>query len=533
VTDDGSGLARGGAAMALGTIASRATGFLRTVAVLAALGTTGVADAYNVANTTPNIVYDLLLGGILSSVVVPLLVRAAREDDDGGERFTSVLFSVTLVALGIATVLGVLAAPLLVRLYLGTAGPGRTQAELNLAVRFIQIFLPQLLFYAATALAAAVLNIRGRFGAVGAAPVVNNVIVIAVAGVFIATADRTHLSSTLNARDTLLIGVGTTLGVVGMTLALVPSLRATGLRLRFVPDWREPRLRVAARLGGWVLAYAAVNQLGYVVITRLADRHGGDFTIYSAAYQLFSLPHAIVAVSVISALMPGLSASAADGNLAAVRAQLSRGLRLSFVLLLPAALGLAALAQPVAAGALHYGATTTGGARLIGDTLAAFALGLPAFSCYQLLLRAFYAQQDSRTPALINVAVNVVNVGADLLLLVLLPQHLRVPALAAGFALSYVVGALVAGRLLRARLGGLDGSRVLRLSVRAALAGLVAAVTARVVADLVRGLLGPGTAAAIVAVLLGGAVGSVIFIRGARLMRIREMTGLTTLLRRR
>lgn len=515
--------------MALGTLASRATGFLRTVAVLAALGTMGVADAYNFANTTPNIVYDLLLGGVLSSVVVPLLVRAAREDDDGGERFTSVLFSVTLLALGIATLVGVIAAPLLIRLYLiGDVSP----AKRALAVTFTRIFLPQLLFYAATALAAAVLNIRGRFGAVGAAPVVNNVIVIAVSGVFIATADRSRLGSTLTTRDTLLIGIGTTAGVVGMAVALLPSLRAAGIRIRFVPDWREPRLRVAARLGGWVLGYAAVNQLGYLVITVLANQHAGDYTIYSAAYQLFSLPHAIVAVSVISALMPGLSASAADGDVPAVRAQLSRGLRLTFVLLLPAALGLAALAQPVAAGALRYGATGAAGARLIGDTLAAFAVGLPAFSCYQLLLRAFYAEQDSRTPTLINVAVNVVNVAADLLLIAVLPRHLRVPALAGGFALSYVVGALVAGTLLRAHLGGLDGRRVLRLAIRAGLAGLVAATVARVAADAARGLLGAGTPAALLAAVLGATVGAVIFVQGARLMHIRELTWLGTLLHR-
>lgn len=526
----GLGLARSGGAMALGTLASRATGFLRTAAVLAALGATGVADAYNVANTTPNIVYDLLLGGVLSSVVVPLLVRAAREDDDGGQRFFSVLCTVTFLVLTVATVLGVLGAPLLMRLYL----PGGVSPEKRaLAVTFTRLFLPQLLFYAATALAGAALNIRGRFGAVGAAPVVNNLVVIGVAGAFIATADRSHLGSTLSGRDTLLIGLGTTAGVVGMALALLPSLRAAGVRIRFVPDWREPRLRLAGRLAGWVLGYAAVNQIGYLVITRLANRRPGDYTVYSAAYQLFSLPHAIIAVSVISALMPGLSAAAADHDAAQVRRQLSRGLRLSFVLLIPAALGLAALAQPVAVGALRYGATSPAGARLIGDTLAAFALGLPAFSGYQLLLRAFYARQDSRTPTLINVLVNVVNVGADLVLIAVLPAHLRVPALAAGFALSYLAGAVAAAVLLRRTLASLDGGRIVRLAVRAALAGLLAAAAARVVADLARALLGAGAPAAAAAALLGAAAGAGLFVRAAARLRIRELAGLLDLVRRR
>jgi putative peptidoglycan lipid II flippase len=513
--------------MAIGTVLSRITGFLRTAALLAALGSTGVADAYNVANTTPNIIHDLLLGGILSSVVVPLLVRARREDEDAGERFTSVLFSVTMITLVAVTIVAILAAPLLMRIYVSGEA---TDADRALAVSFIRLFMPQLVFYALSALIGAVLNVRGKFGAVGAVPVINNLVVIAIAGIFIASADRKHLGHNgLPHGEMLLLGIGTTLGVVAMALALVPSMRAAGIRVRFIPDWREPRLRMAARLGGWVVGYAVVNQLGFLVITQLATRHGGDFTIYSTAYQLFQLPHAIIAVSVISALMPGLSHAAAVGDLAGVRHQLSRGLRLTFVFLLPAALGLAALAQPIATGALQYGATGAQAARTISDTLAAFAIGLPFFSAYQLLLRAFYAQQDSRTPTLINVVCNVVNVVAAVILALTLPPHLRVPGLAAALAVAYLVGAAVAARLLRRSLGGLDGYRVLRLSVRASLAALVAAAGARIVADIIREW-GAGPGPAIIATLVAAAFGIAVYIWLARQMRIRELTSLLNLL---
>jgi len=525
-TDDR--LVRNGGQMAIGTIVSRATGFLRTAVLLAALGRTGVADAYNIANASPNNVYDLLLGGILTAVIVPLLVRAGRSDADGGERFTSVLFTILGLFVGIASLVGVLAAPLIMRLYLGS---NVSPHERDLAVTFTRLFLPQMLFYAMTALMGAVLNTRGRFGAVGFAPVVNNVIVIATGGLFIATADRKNLDDTLGHGSTMLLGLGTTAGVIGMTLALVPAIRAAGVRVRFIPDFREPRLRQAVHLGGWVLAYAAINQLGLLIITRLASngRGGGDFTLYSTAYQVFQLPHAIIAVSVISALMPALSAAAADRDLPAVRGGLSRGLRLTFVFLVPAALGLAALANPIVTAALAHGSTTASAGRILADTLAVFAFGLPAFSAFQLLLRAFYAGQDSRTPALINVAVNVVNVIGDIVLISVLPAHLRVPGLAAGLALSYVVGSVIAFVLLRSALGGVDGARVVRLLVRTTIAALLAAFVARVSSDVVRNALGASFGPAIVALLVGAGLGGVVYVAAARRMRVRELTDLLRL----
>ncbi|MHB8339818.1 MAG: murein biosynthesis integral membrane protein MurJ [Mycobacteriales bacterium] len=525
----GASLSRASGAMAVGTLASRLTGFLRTVALAAALGVGHVSDAYNVGNTTPNIVYDLLLGGILSSVIVPLLVRAQREDEDGGERFTASLVTLAVVALTAASVLGIVAAPLLMRLYLAGNAPA---AERRLAIEFTRFFLPQMIFYGLTAAVTAILNTRRRFGAPAFAPVLNNLIVIGTVAVFLALPGRHPLRDGLTGAQTFTLGAGTTLGVVVMAVALLPQLRQVGVRLRPRLDLSDPRLRQAWRLGGWVLAYAAVNQVGYVFITRFANSTRGGYTAYSYAYQLFQLPHAIIAVSVISALLPRMSGHAAGADLPGVRRDLSRGIRLAAVLLVPAALGLVALGEPVAVAAFRHGATTPAAARLTGDALAAMAVGLPAFSAYQLLLRAFYAQADSRTPALVNVVVNVVNVGADAAVVVFAPAHDRVIGLALGLSVSYLCGSALAGFLLRRPLGGLDGARVTRLAVRVTLAAGLAAGLTRVVADLVRTGLGAGAAAALVATIAGGGVGLGCYVWAVRRMRVRELGAVLALLPR-
>ncbi|HEX7355693.1 MAG TPA: murein biosynthesis integral membrane protein MurJ [Mycobacteriales bacterium] len=526
----GAALVRGGGTMALGTIVSRATGLIRTLVLGAALGVNALSDAYNVSNTVPNVVYDLLLGGVLTSVVVPILVRAAREDDDGGEGFLSTLFTVVTVGMIIVSIVGVVAAPLLMRLYLH---PGVSAQERQLAVTLTRFFIPQLTFYALTALFSAVLTIRGRFGAVGLAPALNNVVVITVTAVFFLTPRGPRLTTAhLDNGQTLLLGLGTTAGVVAMTLALLPSLARAGVHLRWRFRLADPRLRAAARLATWVLVYAAANQIGFLIITNLATAQGGGASAYAYAFLLFQLPYAIVTVSVISAVMPGLSSAALDDDGGAVRSQLSRALRLSFVLLIPAAFGLLVLAGPLTDAAFAHGLTTTAKAAVLGRALTVFAIGLPAFSAYQLLLRVFYARHDSRTPAVINIWANAVNIVADVVLVVLLPADQRIPGLAGGFVLSYVVGTALAVRRLRATLGGIDGFRVTRLVVRVSLAGVLGAAVAGAIAAEIEGGLGHGTAGAVLATFAGAVVGGVVYVWAARRMRVSEVTGLLAMLRR-
>ncbi len=516
---------RASALGALGTVGSRLTGFVRTVVVTAAVGSgTLFADAYNVSNTLPNVVYDLLLGGILTSVVVPVLVRAAEEDSDQGRAFAQALLSAVALALGAVVVLAVLAAPLLVDLYLGTArGVQRDQAVL-----FTRFFLPQLVAYGVTATAGAVLNVRGVYGRDTAVPILNNAIVIATAALFVVLRRGGPVeTSTVSHGQVLVLAVGTTAGVVVMAVALLPALRAAGVPWRWRLDLPRHRLASSGRLAGWVLVSVLVAQAGFAVVTRLLGAQG-QFTTYATAYQLFQLPYAVVGVSVVSALLPAMSRHAARGRLDRLRAEVSRGLRLAGVLVVPAALGLAALAVPVAVAVFH-GAAGGGRAVGIGRVLAVLALALVPFTVQQLLLRSFYAAGDSRTPAALTALVTAVLVAVDLAVAARTDGLSRAVGLAGGFLVAYVVGACATSVVVLRRLGG-RGARVLRLYVRVSIAAALAVGAAWLPAAGAQALLG-GTTGALLGLVLAGAVAAPAYLLLARRLRIREIEPLLSGLR--
>jgi putative peptidoglycan lipid II flippase len=524
-TEQSDGVVRSGGVMALGTLASRATGFVRVAMVAAVLGVDkGVANAYNVANVIPNIVYELLLGGVLTSVVVPLLVKRAHEDGDEGTAFGQLLLTLVALLLGTATVVGVVAAPWIIAIYNNHGGPQR-----DLEVTFLRFFLPQIAFYGLGAAMSAVLNTRGRFGAPMFAPVLNNIVVIATLGIFMLLPSSPDLTpEAMTTAQTVTLAIGTTLGVAIMTVALLPSLRSSGFRWHPRLEWRDSGLAEAGRLGGWVLLYVAFNQLGYTVVVRLAH----DFyTAYFSAFQLFQLPHAVVTVSVISALLPQLSRHAVDGRLDRLREDLSRGLRLSLVLVIPAALAYLALARPIAVLIFDHGRTSHSGAVLLGQVLMGFAVGLPFFSAFQLQLRAFYAMHDSRTPALVNIAVNAAMVGVDLLLFFTLNGDARAVGLAVGNACSYAVGLAIFTAILRRRLDGLDGPVVVRTVSRITLAATVAALAAYAVSRLLQAGLGTGLTGALAATAFGVATAGGVYLALASRMRIAELAALRALVR--
>ncbi len=354
----GTTLLRATSTMAVGTAASRATGFVRTALIGVVLGLGHVGDAFNLANTAPNIVYDLLLGGVLTSVVVPLLVRAAKQDGDDGQGYTQRLLSLTVLALGAASVLLVLFAPALVDAY---ASSGTDPATRELAVLFARFFLPQVLFYGAGAVMGAYLNTRGRFGAPMWAPVLNNVVVIITCLVFLLLPGPAELSSrTITVTQVTVLGVGVTLGIVAQTAVLVPALHAVGFR--FLPrlDLRGVGLREAGRLAKWVFLYVIANQLAYVVVVKLAfsagsQVEGRSYSSYVNAFLLWQLPHAVVGVSVITALLPRMSAAAADRRLPDLAASLAQGLRLVLTLMVPAAVAYVVLGRSIATVVFAHG----------------------------------------------------------------------------------------------------------------------------------------------------------------------------------
>lgn len=513
--------------MAAGTVVSRATGFLRTAVIAAAIGPHLIGDAYNIANTTPNIIYELLLGGVLTSVVVPLLVHAAHSEGDDGEAYAQRLLTLVIVVLGAASVVAALLGPQIVDVY----GHWATHDERQLAELLSRFFLPQIVFYGIGATVGAILNARDRFAAPMWAPVLNNVVVIATGLLFLVVTSGRPQPGELGHGRELLLGLGTTAGIVVQTIALLPSLRRSGFRLRLRFDFRGSGLGEAGRIARWVIVYVLANQLGYLVIVRLASAAArvstsgtpSGFSPYQYAFLLFSLPHAIVTVSVVTALLPRMSRHADEQRNAEIEADVSRGLRLSAALLVPASIALMALGPQVGVAVFGYGNTSVSDARFIGVVLAAFAVGLVPFSFFQLELRAFYAVRDARTPAVLNIWVNAVNVAADLILYVVLPDRWRVVGLALGYAVSYAVGLALMSRALRARIGGLDGPRVMRTTVRLVAAALPAGGVAVGLATLARALLGAGRFGAYAGLALGLAAGALLFWQAARRMRVTEL----------
>lgn len=512
--------------MSTGTAMSRLTGFLRLSAMAYAIGITEtrLADAYNVANITPNILYELALGGILTSVVVPVVVEWMQSR--GRELAWDVvrrLFTIAVVALSGIALLGIVLAPWIVDLYTVGYPDDQRVAVHGLATFFLRWFMPQVVFYGIGAVAAGLLNAHRRFAAPMFAPIANNVIVIATFLIFAnmpAAAKGSHELAT--GAQQLVLAIGTTLGVVAMTVALWPSVRATGFRFRWIGGIRDEAIGRIGRLATWVVVYVVANQLGYLVIVILAGGPTGGYSSYAAAFILFQLPHAIFAVSILTALLPAMSSRWAAGDLDGYRALLSQGIRATATILIPAALGYLVLAKPIVRLLLEHGETKAVSAELVSEVLFAFAIGLFAFSAFQFLLRASYAMQDTRTPALVNVAAVAVNVLVDLFFFFVL--ELGIPGLALGHAVSYVFASSVLLLLIRRRIGRIGGRRILASLGRILLAGLATAAVAWLVAEGFERWLGTTTLAAQTVQVLGAVVaGLAVFIASAAALRIEEV----------
>jgi putative peptidoglycan lipid II flippase len=513
--------------MSVGTALSRITGFLRLSAQTAALGVTvsALGNTYATANTTPNIVYELVLGGILTSVFVPVFVGwRHRHGRDEAWAVADRVLTLALVGLSIVAVLGALFAPQIIGLYLSASDAPDKEAQIALGTYFLRWFMPQIVFYGLGAVATGLLNAERRFAAPMFAPILNNLVVIATFGVYAWSLHGASPSvDDITSAQRLILAAGTTLGVIAMTLALWPSLRSLGFRWHLRFDWHHPAIGRLGKLAAWVVIYVLANQVAYVIIIVLNGRFDAGYQIYSTAFILFSLPHAIFVVSIFTALLPGMADRWAGRDAAGVRTLFSRGIRDTAVIIVPASLGYIALASPIVRMLLEHGQALPTDADQIARTLQAFALGLPFFSAFQLLTRTFYAVQDTRTPALVNVAAAAVNVGADLVMILVF--DLSVPGLALGHAISYAFATLVCVVLLRRRLGGLDGRRVAATLLKVLPAAVASAAAAALASWGMGELAGdPGSLAVQTAQVVAGVVaGILVFVASALMLRIREV----------
>jgi len=465
--------------MAIGTIFSRITGFIRSVLAVAVLGTALLADSYNVANTMPNILYNLLVGGALTAVFVPQLVRSFS-DPDGGDGFASRLVTTISVILLALVAIGMIFAPALVRLYAPEFSTQGFEAENQIAIAFTRYCLPQIFFLGLFTMLGQIANSRGSFAPLMWAPIANNLVVIAVFSGVLILQEKISVDSITDAQIQLL-GWGTTLGIVVQALILIPVVMRSGvtLRLRF----GVAGLGKSFGLAGWTLVYVLISQLGYLVTVNVATSAavrsaqeglttGVGFTPFTSAYYIMLLPYSIVTISIVTALLPHLSKLAMENKVEDVRLQLIRAIRMCGVVTVPSAVALLAFG-PLITEVLFFGISLED-SRYIGYVLSALSLGLVAFSINLILIRGFNAFEDTKTQVVSIFIINLISVGLSYLFLEILPSDLVTVGLGVAFSVSYILGLFITIYLLRKHTARIDFSAVRSQHLRLLIASLIA-----------------------------------------------------------
>ncbi len=541
-------LARASAWMALGTIVSRITGLLRSLVLLAVIGSALNGSIFNVANSIPNSLYILVAGGIFNVVLVPQLVRAMKNDPDGGDAYANRVITLGLLVLGVATIILMLAVPLLLRvIFDGNLFTPEFTRQRESAQLLMVLCMPQVFFYGAFVLVGQILNSRQRFGPMMWAPIVNNLVALGVLGAYAATFGIASPGANegFSSAEAWLLGLGSTLGIAIQATVLIPYLRQVGFRYRPRFDFRGVGLGHTLRLGAWTLAFIIVNQIAYWVIIKVAT--GADLAgarekvssagqvVYDVGFLISQVPHGVITVSLATAIIPTLAARAAEHDYARMRLELSRTLRLALMLIAPIAVAIACMGPPIASLLTGFGAAR-GNTHAIGTTISAFALALVMFSMHYVVLRGFYALEDTRTPFWIQTVIATVNIvlalvvtnGAD-------PIEVST-RLALAYGLAYTVGLAVSATLLSRRIGSLADHETVRFVVRLALVCLAAACV------LLLGRWGwsefvwtrsPGPASALGELVVVGLLGAAATVIAAKLLRIEELQYVvTTVLRR-
>ncbi len=469
--------------MAIATLISRITGFFKVLLTAAVLGP-AMASAFTVSNTLPNLVSELVLGAVLTAIVIPVLVRAERDDADGGAAFMRRLFTVAMTIFGIATVVSVAAAPWLSQLMVGDD----SEVDLGLSTAFAYLLLPQIIFYGAGGLLTAILNTRSVFKPGAWAPVVNNVVAITVLVLFAVMPGEITLNPVdMGTPKLLVLGIGTTLGVMCQALVLVPAIRRQRIDLR--PLWGiDPRLKKFAGMAVAIIVYVAISQVGMVVTTRIAaNADAAGPAIYNFVWLLLQVPYGILGVTLLTAVMPQLSRNAAAGDNRAVVDDLTMSTKLTMLALLPVVMFFTFDGPGIGRALFNYGAFGGDSATLLGITLSASAFTLIPYAMVLLQLRVFYAREEAWTPTFIIIGIMGVKTVLSLIAPVLVaPEHVVV-ALGTANGLGFVAGVIVGGYLLRRSLGHLNLGSILRDSALILLASAVGVAT-MLLLDLVTGL---------------------------------------------
>lgn len=473
---DDSSVLGSSALMAAGTMVSRFSGYLRAGLLVAALGSGVHADVFNIANTIPNMLYILLAGGVFNAVLVPQLVKANKVDPDGGTAYTNRVITLAALFLGLVSILLVIAAPLLMRLLVDPSffDADHTEQRDSL-ITFARYCLPQVFFYGMFVLVGQVLNARRSFGPMMWAPIANNLISIGVLVIYLLTigsASTAEQTGIFSDRAEALLGLGATLGIAVQFLILIPYVRRTGFRYRPRFDFLGTGLGQTFKLGMWTVAFVVVNQIAYTVVIRLASNGsatgGTGYTVYSNSFLLVMVPHAIITVSLATAVLPRLSGFAAAGRLEDLAIAVTTTIRSTYALVLPLLALLPVVASDLANLAFKWGSASSTYEDFV-PTLSFFAIGVLFFTSHYLVLRGFYALEQNRQVFFIQCGVAAVNIVAAVALTRGIDADQTAPRLVLAYAAAYAVGAAVSYRQLSTQTGGLGGRELVRFGIRIAL----------------------------------------------------------------
>ncbi len=520
------------AVMAAGTVVSRASGFIRSALLVLALGGVLRADLFTIANTIPNMVYILVAGGVFNAVLVPQLVRRIKDDPDGGDAYASRIITLSALFLAAVTVVLMVLAPVLLRLYLDDdyLEPALA-AHLESIVDLTRWCLPQVFFYGMYVLIGQVLNARGRFGPMMWAPIANNVIAVVMLVAYLlafGAATEPQTLAALSSSQEALLGIGSTVGIAAQFIVLVPYLSASGFTYRPRFDFRDPELKKTLSLGVWTVLFVIATQLAYMYVVKLASggaaAGGTGYTVYSTGLLLMMVPHSIVTVSLATAILPRISSLAHEGDLRGVGRTVGSTLGTALALVLPFAVLVPIIASDVANGLFGWGSTDP---QSFAPTIALFGPALVPFTVHYFMQRGFYSLEATRRVFYIQCAVALTNVVAAHLLVGARPPIDTAPMLVLANLLSYLVGSMISFTVLRRTLGELQGAQLMRFAVRMALVLVVAAAVTWGAEWALSGLgEEPHPLVSVARGAVSGLLGCAVILVGARLLRIREVTSL-------
>lgn len=523
-------LVRDSGSIAVATLVSRITGFGKQLLLVTVLGP-AIASAFTVASTIPTMISELLLGAVLTAIVVPTLVRAEKEDPDGGAAFVRRLVTAAFTVLAVGTVLAVAAAPVMTT-HIFLSDDGKVNTALTTALAFL--LLPAILFYGMSALLMAILNTHQVFKPGAWAPVLNNLVVLAVLILYAITPGEISLDPVRMGDPKLLVlGVGVTVGVIVQMISLLPAIRRLGIDLR--PLWGvDARLKQFAGMGAAIILYVLISQIGWTIATRVsshADVAGP--TIYQNAWLLLQLPYGVLGVTLLTAIMPRLSRNAAADDNPAVVDDLGDATRLTMISLVPVVTFLTIAGPQIGQALYGYGNFGSSDAGRLGEAVSWSAFTLIPYALVLIHLRVFYAREQAWTPTWIILGITGVKIVLSLLTPVFFADDHVVIALGVANGLGFVTGAVIGGWLLHRSLGDLRMANVGRTVTRVVLASVAGAAVTLIV-DQVLGLSRlDGGIASIVRVGLDAIVMFGVAFGLMRLAGIPEMVAITVAISRR